>query len=97
MRLGYKHEKDSVDANRYWNNTISPLLDNGSLENAVNGIYAYPNRVGLYPGMTCQFFCTFCGRNYNAKYKALSIFSDRTIPSIIKQELILHLLVQILL
>ena len=70
MRLGYKHEKDSIDANRYWNNTISPLLNNGSLENAVNGIYAYPNRVGLYPGMTCQFFCTFCGRNYNAKYKA---------------------------
>ena len=46
------------------------MLNNGSLENAVNGIYAYPNRVGLYPGMTCQFFCTFCGRNYNAKYKA---------------------------
>ena len=70
MRLGYKHEKDSIDANRYWNNTISPLLNNGSLEKAVDGIYAYPNRVGLYPGMNCQFFCTFCGRNYNAKYKA---------------------------
>ena len=47
MRLGYKHEKDSIDANRYWNNTISPLLNNGSLENAVNGIYAYPNRVEI--------------------------------------------------
>ena len=70
MRLGYKHEKDQIIANRYWNNTISPLLNNGSLEKAVNGIYAYPNRVGLYPGMNCQFFCTFCGRNYNAKYKA---------------------------
>ena len=70
MRLGYNHEKDSIEANRYWNNTILPLLNNGSLENAVNGTYAYPNRVGLYPGMTCQFFCTFCGRNYDAKYKA---------------------------
>ena len=76
MRLGYKHEKDSIDANRYWNNTISPLLNNGSLENAVNGIYAYPNRVGLYPGMTCQFFCTFCGRNYNAKYKACLLYTS---------------------
>jgi len=73
MRLGYKHEKDQIEANRYWNNTISPLLANGSLEHAVEGTYAYPNRIGLYPGMTCQFFCTFCGRNYNAKYKSTDI------------------------
>jgi dTDP-4-amino-4,6-dideoxy-D-glucose ammonia-lyase len=73
MRLGYKHEKDQIEANRYWNNTISPLLANGSLEHAVEGTYVYPNRIGLYPGMTCQFFCTFCGRNYNAKYKSTDI------------------------
>jgi len=70
MRLGYKHEKDQIISNRYWTNTILPLLNNGSLESAVEGNYSYPNRVGLYPGMNCQFFCTFCGRNYNAKYKA---------------------------
>lgn len=70
MRLGYKHEKDKVVDNRYWTNTISPLLNNGSLQHAVEGTYAYPNRIGLYPGMTCQFFCTFCGRNYNAKYES---------------------------
>lgn len=70
MRLGYRHEKDKVNDNRYWTNTISPLLNNGSLEHAVEGTYAYPNRIGLYPGMTCQFFCTFCGRNYNAKYES---------------------------
>ena len=69
MRLGYKHQKDHLIANRYWNNTILPLLTNGSLQHAVNGSYAYPNRIGLYPGMSCQFFCSFCGRNYNAKYK----------------------------
>ena len=69
MRLGYKHEKDQIESSRYWNNTISPLLNNGSLEHAVDGTYAYPNRIGLYPGMTCQFFCTFCGRNYSAKYQ----------------------------
>jgi len=73
MRLGYKHEKDQIEANRYWNNTILPLLKNGSLEHAVEGTYAYPNRIGLYPGMTCQFFCTFCGRNYNAKYQSQDI------------------------
>lgn len=68
MRLGYKHEKDHLIANRYWNNTIYPLLLNGYLKHAVEETYAYPNRIGLYPGMTCQFFCSFCGRNYNAKY-----------------------------
>lgn len=73
MRLGYKHEKDQIEANRYWTNTISPLLNNGSLEHAVDGTYAYPNRIGLYPGMTCQFFCTFCGRNYDAMYKSTDI------------------------
>ena len=54
MRLGYKHEKDKIEANRYWNNTINPLLKNGSLEHAVEGTYAYPNRIGLYPGITKQ-------------------------------------------
>lgn len=73
MRLGYRHEKDQFIANRYWNNTIYPLLKNGSLKHAVEGTYAYPNRIGLYPGMTCQFFCSFCGRNYNAKYQQRDI------------------------
>ena len=73
MRLGYKHEKDQIHSSRYWNNTIMPLLNNGSLEHAVEGTYSYPNRIGLYPGMTCQFFCTFCGRNYDAMYKSTDI------------------------
>ena len=73
MRLGYKHEKDKIIANRYWTNTIKPLLNNGSLESAVEQKYSYPNRIGLYPGMTCQFFCSFCGRNYDARYDSKDI------------------------
>jgi len=73
MRLGYKHEKDKIIANRYWTNTIQPLLNNGSLESAVERKYSYPNRIGLYPGMTCQFFCSFCGRNYDARYDSKDI------------------------
>ena len=70
MRLGYKHKKEQdIIANKYWNNTILPLLNNGSLAHAVNNTYKYPNRIGLYPGLNCQFFCTFCGRNYDAKYE----------------------------
>tara|TARA_A100001391_G_scaffold7663_1_gene5086 strand:+ start:1955 stop:3211 length:1257 start_codon:yes stop_codon:yes gene_type:complete len=87
MRLGYKHQKDHLIANRYWNNTILPLLSNGSLQHAVNGTYAYPNRIGLYPGMSCQFFCSFCGRNYNAKYKQQEIEqSFEVFKSIIDQD-----------
>lgn len=81
MRLGYKHEKSQDNiGDRYWNNTVYPLLANGSLEHTVNGTYQYPNRIGLYPGLNCQFFCTFCGRNYNVKYdrniadKSLQVF-----------------------
>lgn len=68
MRLGYKHTKANTEINKYWDNTIVPLLNSGHLESAITHKYIYPNRVGLYPGLNCQFFCNFCGRNYNAKY-----------------------------
>ena len=87
MRLGYKHTKGDDQANKYWNNTILPLLNNGSLSHAVNNTYKYPNRIGLYPGLNCQFFCTFCGRNYDAKYER-SIADDSldVFKSIIDQD-----------
>lgn len=68
MRLGYKHRKEIQSSSKYWNNTILPLLNSGHLEAAIENLYMYPNRIGLYPGLTCQFFCSFCGRNYNADY-----------------------------
>ena len=68
MRLGYTHEKDNSHASKYWTNTILPLVKSGHFEAAVKNQYVYPNRIGLYPGLNCQFFCNFCGRNYNAKY-----------------------------
>ena len=68
MRLGYKHTKATTQVNKYWDNTIVPLLNSGHLGHAITHKYIYPNRVGLYPGLNCQFFCNFCGRNYNAKY-----------------------------
>ena len=68
MRLGYTHEKTKNVSTKYWDNTISPLIKSGHLEASIKNQYVYPNRVGLYPGLNCQFFCNFCGRNYNAKY-----------------------------
>ena len=82
MRLGYKHTKTDTRINKYWDNTIVPLLNSGHLESAITHKYIYPNRVGLYPGLNCQFFCNFCGRNYNARYnpkivdKAFDVFKQ---------------------
>lgn len=69
MRLGYNHTKEEKAGSKYWNNTLLPLLHSGHLEAAIKNEYIYPNRIGLYPGLTCQFFCSFCGRNYDASYK----------------------------
>ena len=54
MRLGYKHTKTDTRINKYWDNTIVPLLNSGHLESAITHKYIYPNRVGLYPGLNCQ-------------------------------------------
>jgi dTDP-4-amino-4,6-dideoxy-D-glucose ammonia-lyase len=54
---------------KYWTNTITPLLTNGSLHAAIDHSYMYPNRIGLYTGMSCMFYCNFCGRNPMAKYE----------------------------
>lgn len=69
-KLGYNHKipsKNTKDS-KYWTNTILPLIESGHLESSISNSYRYPNRIGLYPGLSCQFFCNFCGRNYNSSY-----------------------------
>lgn len=56
-------------AKKHWNNTIIPVAKSGSLINYKKNKYQYPFRIGLYPGVSCMFECTFCGRNYSAAYK----------------------------
>ena len=53
---------------KYWTNTIMPLLESGTLQAAVDRQWMYPNRVGLYTGISCMFYCGFCGRNPVAQY-----------------------------
>jgi len=53
---------------KYWENTVASLMESGKLVDAIKNKPSYPNRIGLFPGIRCQFFCTFCGRNYAAKY-----------------------------
>ena len=31
--------------------------------------YDFPMRLALFPGMSCMYYCGFCGRNQNAKYR----------------------------
>ena len=56
---------------QYWNNTIIPLTQSGTVDRVVNNEYGYPLRVGLHIGQSCMFWCHFCGRNMdtNASYK----------------------------
>ncbi len=60
-------------AAKYWHNTIIPLVQSGSVQAALSGTYRYPFRIGLYPGVSCMFSCTFCGRNPVAHYDPRSV------------------------
>lgn len=54
---------------KYWKNTVIPSIINGRTKSVLEEQYEYPDRVGFCPGLSCQFFCTFCGRNYSASYE----------------------------
>ena len=54
---------------KYWNNIIIPLLKSHSVKNFIEKKYSFPFRIGLFPGLSCMFQCSFCGRNYDAVYK----------------------------
>ncbi len=59
-------------ANKYWNSIIPfASLTKKTLKNE----YSFPKRIALFPGVSCMFYCGFCGRNQNAKYP-LSIIDD---------------------
>jgi dTDP-4-amino-4,6-dideoxy-D-glucose ammonia-lyase len=53
---------------KYWENTVTSLMESGKLVDAIKNNVSYPNRIGLFPGIRCQFYCTFCGRDYAEKY-----------------------------
>ena len=55
-------------ASAYWLNTIIPLTTSHHFQAALDNKHAYPNRIGLHPGMSCMFYCHFCPRNYYANY-----------------------------
>lgn len=60
---------DHSISSQYWKNTILPATTSGSLNAVLENEYRFPFRVGIFPGLSCMFYCTFCGRNHDAKYR----------------------------
>ncbi|MFE3768209.1 dTDP-4-amino-4,6-dideoxy-D-glucose ammonia-lyase [Streptomyces sp. NPDC059122] len=58
---------------KYWDNTFLPLEASGAIDAVLAGRTAFPHRVGLYPGPTCMFRCSFCIRVTGARYEARSV------------------------
>ena len=55
-------------ASKFLKNTIFPVIQSGSLDAYNNKKNFFPFKIGLFPGLSCMFECTFCGRNYDAVY-----------------------------
>ena len=53
---------------KYWN-TMIPYIKNRVNEKVVNYEYQFPLRLALFPGLSCMYYCGFCGRNQKARYK----------------------------
>jgi dTDP-4-amino-4,6-dideoxy-D-glucose ammonia-lyase len=58
---------------KYWQNTILPMVGTGLVRAVRQKAHRYPLRVGVYPGVSCMFFCTFCGRQHDAKYPSHAV------------------------
>ena len=57
---------------KYWNTMLSHVKS-GNIEKVINYEYSLPLRLTLFPGMSCMYYCGFCGRNQKAKYKAKEV------------------------
>tara|TARA_Y200000002_G_C22670471_1_gene659786 strand:- start:102 stop:1598 length:1497 start_codon:yes stop_codon:yes gene_type:complete len=53
-------------AKKYWN-TILPF--SYRVNDVINNNYKFPLRIAIFPGVSCMFYCGFCGRNQKAKYE----------------------------
>ena len=60
---------------KYWN-TIIPYTENGYVYKVVNHEYVFPLTIALFPGLSCMFYCGFCGRNQAASYKASEVLES---------------------
>ena len=71
-------QKNIVDnglGKKYWN-TIIPYTENGYVQKVVNHEYIFPLTIALFPGLSCMFYCGFCGRNQTASYNASQVLES---------------------
>lgn len=54
---------------KYWN-SILPFAKH--TDKVLNYEYNFPLRIAFFPGISCMYYCGFCGRNQNAKYPIFS-------------------------
>lgn len=62
---------------KYWD-TILPLVQSGAVDAVVNDRPMFPQRISIFPGQSCMYFCGFCGRNTEAKYTGEEIKEGNT-------------------
>tara|TARA_B110000285_G_scaffold228566_1_gene291747 strand:+ start:1227 stop:2753 length:1527 start_codon:yes stop_codon:yes gene_type:complete len=74
----------SGTAKKYWQ-SISPFC--AQLESAMQNEFKYPMRIALYPGVSCMYYCGFCGRNQAEKYPSNSIENGNKIFKKVLSEL----------
>ena len=70
-KLQFLITKNSA-AKKYWN-TILPFSHR--VNDVIQNNYKFPLRIAIFPGVSCMFFCGFCGRNQKAKYQS-SVVDD---------------------
>ncbi|KAA2259156.1 dTDP-4-amino-4,6-dideoxy-D-glucose ammonia-lyase [Solihabitans fulvus] len=63
----------SGESAKYWRNTLLPMESAGVFDAVLDGKPRHPYRVGLYPGPTCMFHCTFCARIEGERYETSEI------------------------
>ena len=74
----------SGTAKKYWQ-SISPFC--AQLGSALQNEFKYPMRIALYPGVSCMYYCGFCGRNQAEKYPSNAIENGNKMFSKVLSEL----------
>ena len=60
---------------KYWN-TMIPYVKSGKIDKVINYEYDFPLRLALFPGMSCMYYCGFCGRNQSAAYEPKEVMKS---------------------
>ena len=60
---------------KYWN-TIIPYVKSGKINKVIDYEYDFPMRLALFPGMSCMYYCGFCGRNQSAAYEPKEVLKS---------------------